>query len=229
MKYKSTTLLLCALFTTKASAAVTATDLLSEASIINTGGTVVSAVNLGATQGGTPTADATVNGILHRVASASNNGTGADLIPELTINSSFDGQYRNGANPFAGDLRNLIGGIAGRGAPGPLALDVSGLSIGTTYLFQAYWEAGSNNNQTGTVTIEGESLAGINSSSTQLISYTFDATDTELNFELLKTSGNENIWLSGYSLQEVPQAIPEPSTFALLGLGGLALALRRRK
>lgn len=213
---------------TAMAATVTATNLLNETSIINSG-TLISAVNLGATQGGTPTADATVNGILHKVASAANNGNGADLIPELTINSNFDGQYRNGANPFAGDLKNLIGGIAGTGAPGPLTLDIAGLIAGEHYLFQAYWESGTNNNQTATATIEGDSLAGISGVSTQLISYEFTAADDTLNFELLKTSGNENIWLSGYSLQQV-SVIPEPTSMVvgMLGLGALAVRRRRR-
>ncbi|MEM9347993.1 MAG: PEP-CTERM sorting domain-containing protein [Planctomycetota bacterium] len=203
-------------------ATITSVDLVDENSIINTGGDVVSAVNLGSPQA-VSTVDATVNGILHKVASAANAGDGADLIPELTINSTFDGGFRTTFNPFSGDLNNLIGGIAGTPAPGPLELDITGLSIGTTYLFQAYWETGTTN-QTGTVTIEGDSLAGINSTNTQLISYTFEATDTELNFELLQTGGSDSIWLSGYSLQ----VVPEPGSLALIGLGGVMVLRRRR-
>ena len=56
-----------------------------------------------------------------------------------------------------------------------------------------------------------------------LISYTFTAGDGTFNATFENdTVGN---WVQGYSLQ----AVPEPSTAALLGLGGFSLILRRRK
>jgi len=60
-----------------------------------------------------------------------------------------------------------------------------------------------------------------------LISYEFTATDGTLNTTFDRDdslTGDTNNWLSGYSLQ----VVPEPSSLALLGLGGLLIARRRR-
>ena len=206
-----------------------------ESAIVNTGGTVISAANFGSEAGGNSTVD--INGIVHPVASAANNGTGADLIPGLTINSTFDGNYRSGQSGtagYTGDMLDLMGGIAGNGSPGPLSLEISGLTVGEDYLFQGYWEA-NNFGQTAMVTFEGvDTLGGITGANGlgSLISYSFTASDTILNADLFKTGGSDNIWWLGYSLQEASAAaVPEPSTFALaaLGLLGLGWFTRRRK
>jgi len=202
----------------------------NESDIVNTGLTVVSAANLGSQAGGNTTVD--INGISHPVASAGNNGTGADLIAELAINSTFDGNYRSGqasAAGYTGDMLNLMGGIAGNAAPGPISMDISGLTVGKNYLFQGYWEA-NNFGQTASVTFEGTDtqggITGVGGLGT-LISYTFTAGDAVLDADLSKTAGSDNNWWLGYSLQE----IPEPSTFllAVFGLLGLLAWGRRRR
>ncbi len=209
----------------------------NETDILNLGTTVVSAANLGSQAGGNSTVD--INGISHPVASASNNGNGADLIPTLTINSSFDGNYRSGqagTAGYTGDMLNLMGGIAGNGAPGPISLDISGLTVGTDYLFQGYWEA-NNFQQTASVTFEGTDteagITGVGGLGT-LISYSFTAGDTVLDADLSKTAGSDNIWWLGYSLQEQPASttVPEPASIAIWAFLGLCLAgygYRRRK
>ncbi len=186
-----------------------------ESDIVNLGTTVVSAANLGSQAGGNTTVD--INGISHPVASAANNGDGADLIPELTINSTFDGNYRSGqasAAGYTGDMLDLLGGIAGNGAPGPISLEISGLNVGTDYLFQGYWEA-NNFGQTASVTFEGTDtqgdITGVGGQAT-LISYTFTAGDSVLNADLSKTAGSDNNWWLGYSLQEAAGGPPPPVT-----------------
>ncbi len=192
-----------------AQAAVITTSPLTnnESDIVNLGTSVVSAANLGSGAGGNTTVD--INGIIHPLASAGNNGPGADLIPELNINSSFDGNYRSGqigAAGYTGDMLNLLGGIAGNGAPGPISLEINGLTPGQNYLFQGYWEA-NNFGQTVSVTFEGTDtqtgITGVGGLAT-LISYSFTATDTALNADLSKTAGSDNNWWLGYSLQVAP-------------------------
>ena len=200
-----------------------------ETNIVNLGTTVVSAANFGSTSGGTQTVD--INGIIHTAASAANNGSGNDLLSGATINSFFDGQFR-GATAYSGDMQNLMGGIAGNG--GPIVITISGLTIGQEYLFQGYWEA-ENTGQIVQVTFDGvDTLGGIDGDPQGagtgddlgvLISYSFTATDTDLVASLNKTSGVDNVWWQGYSLQT---AIPEPST-ALLSLCGVFALLKRRR
>jgi uncharacterized protein (TIGR03382 family) len=205
----------------------------NETDIVSLGTRIVSAANFGAVVGGTTDVD--INGILHAVASRAEQGPGAELIPGLSINSTFDGHYRignAGAAGYTGDMLNLLGGIAGTGAPGPITLGISGLTVGRDYLFQGYWEA-NNFGQTASVTFEGTDtlggITGINGLAT-LISYSFTAGDTVLNVSLTRTAGIDNIWWQGYSLQEA-RSVPEPatSTLGLLGLGLGGLMMRRRR
>ncbi len=204
-----------------------------ESQIVNTGKALISAGNFGSQaivtgDGNTQTVD--INGIVHQVASVAQGGDGAELITNATINSSFDGHFRDNRSTLAGytgDLQNLIAGIAGIGSPGPLTLDMAGLTLGATYLFQGYWEA-NNHNQVITATFEGtDTLAGITGAGKAvLISYEFVASDDTLNLSLLKTAGTDSLWLQGYSLQTVSE-VPEPGSLALFGLAGVFM-LRRR-
>lgn len=109
-------------------------------------------------------------------------------------------------------------------------MSVSDLTPGQEYLFQAYWET----NNLGAVleaTIEGDTQGGLvaladkntNPGGT-VISYQFVAGDNTLNASFARTDSVTNDWLSGYSLQE----IPEPSAALLGAFGALALLRRRR-
>ena len=220
---------LAAALSTGAQAGVITTTVLNdnESQIVNTGGGVISAANFGAASSGTATVD--INGIIHAVASATNNGDGGDNIANLAINSTFDGHYRGGASTgagYTGDMQNLMAGIAGIAHPNVLTLDISGLTIGTDYLFQAYWEA-NNFSQTANIVFEDlDSQSGIAGDGEKgvLISYTFTAGDDTLNVSFNRNGGSDNPWLQGYSLQ----VVPEPGSLALISLGG-AMVLRRRR
>ena len=200
-----------------------------ESQIVKTGGAVISAANFGAASSGTQTVD--INGITHFVASATNNGDGGENLPELTILSSFDGHYRDAQSTnagYTGDMQNLMAGIAGTASSPFLDFFIDGLTPGTEYLLQMYWEANEFNQvirvgfEDGTTFYEGITSNG---SDGLLISYTFTANDNDLLVGWHKSGGNDNPWLQGYSLQE---AVPEPGSLALIGLGGAILMRRRR-
>ncbi|MFK7909772.1 MAG: PEP-CTERM sorting domain-containing protein, partial [Akkermansiaceae bacterium] len=174
-----------------------------------------------------PSPSLTVNGIIHTTGTANDSN--------LTYTPGFEGDFRNGETGYGVDankVQELFSGIAGSDG---MTLAIGGLDPGKEYLFQAYWDNNLSSN-TLNMNIEGDTLSGVSSLGDKntpalyggtLISYQFFAGDNTLNavFDLDQVGAGNN-WLSGYSLQEV---VPEPSTTALLGLGGLALILRRRK
>lgn len=193
------------------SAGTLGSSLLSaETDIVNTGLGVHSAVHFQNPANGDPS-PLVINGIPHIVGQANE--------PLLTDNIGFEGDFRNGQSGLGGNLELLLSGIAGANN---LTLNISGLTIGTDYLFQAYWEAWPT--EVIDFTAEGDTIQ-ITDQNATLITYEFTATDTVLNIlveGVVEVDSNE--WLSGYSLQ----VVPEPGSLALIGLGGL-LVLRRRR
>ncbi len=180
--------ILCPSFATAGT--ITTSVLTGETSIVNTGGTLVSAANFGE-------AEVNINGLVH--------GAGSAAGANLTDNFYFEGDYRNNQSGLGGDMETLLSGIAGAN---PIAMSISGLTVGKKYLYQTYWEA--NPDQSLVATFEGvDTLGGIaDQPSGVVISYAFTAGDDTLDVAVDRddgiTTGDLNNWLSGYSLQEVP-------------------------
>jgi len=174
-----------------------------ETAIVNTGEALISACDFGDNA-----TSPDINGIVHTSGSWNVSG--------LTFNATFQGDYRGGeasAAGYTGDMLELMEGIGGKPAPGPISLEISGLTVGKQYLFQGYWEA-NNYGQTVSVTFEGtDTQGGITGTGVGvLISYTFTAGDTSLDADLTKTGGTENPWWQGYCLQEIPGPAATPGT-----------------
>lgn len=188
----------------------------TDTDIVNTGGSLIAAQNFGGTSG----ASADVNGISHTTSDSAYSPV------------SFSGNFANPSG-FVGELFDLLDGIAGTvNASEPGTITVGGLTINSVYLFQAYWIVNNGEGRTLDVTIEGDSLNGI-AQGTQaapiLISYQFTAGDNTLNAGFVGNGSDGNVFISGFSLQEVPSVIPTPAALpAGLALLGLA-AMRRRK
>ncbi len=183
----------------------------SPTDIFNTGFDVVEAANLGGT------GQATVNGITH----ANSNSTYGPV--------NFSGPFGD-PNPatFSGDLFTLLDGIAGtNNANEPGTLSVPGLITGESYLFQSYWIVKDNFlTRKMDVVFEGESLAGIdanpNTNEAVLISYEFTAADTVFDATFEATGGDDNTWITGFSLQalgELPISVAN-GDFEIPDIGG---------
>ena len=167
-----------------------------ETGIVNTGaGNLVQAQNFGGTGA------VTINGIAH----ANSNSA---LTP-----ASFPGSWGDpDPGTFTGDMFTLLDGIAGSNTGAPSTVTISGLTIGETYLFQAYWLVNNNfDTSKMNVNLEGETLTNINANTAAnefvLIAYTYTATDDTLVGTFDDPNGNE--WLQGFSLQV---AVPESSS-----------------
>ena len=194
-----------------------------ETDIINTGGLVASAVHFQGSGSGDPD-PLFVNGIPHTLGSGSDSS--------LTANIGFEGDFRNGGTGLPQDGSNAVQVLlSGIGGTGTLTLSVADLSPGQTYLFQTYFDR--TVGETIEATIEGETLAGIDTfkngsnQGATLISKEFVAdVDGVFDASFVRDSpgGDGNAWLSGYSIQ----AIPEPSTSLLGVIAALGLLRRRR-
>jgi hypothetical protein len=133
-----------------------------------------------------------------------------------------------------------------------VTFDVSGYTAGTNDAeswFQAYAATGVNTTDQVSLDLHGSTATGVVAASTG--SATIDTIGSQFNFSASGTdltasfnfTGQDNIALvfnnfSGlptggalatFSIDNISVAVPEPSSTALLGLGGLAFALRRRR
>ena len=192
-------------------------DLTTTATDISTNGTSVQATNLvsdNSLAGGTTI----VNGVTFQNTNLFGNGY-APLNPGITIGDAADGLYSS------------------FGYGGATTQTLTGLTIGQQYELQIFMgdNRGCCNGRSLTVgDADGDTSNDVtfaygsgNGANGASIIGTFTADATTQNF-FVTISTASSAELSAFQLRDITP-VPEPSSTALIGLGGLALILRRRK
>jgi hypothetical protein len=135
--------------------------------------------------------------------------------------------------------QTLLGNGGGSTAPTMLALTISGLTVGQTYLFQ-WWDNNSSLDSSFTglelntvsTAVNAATLAGNDGTAGSVGQFaigTFTATgaNEEIDFNGSSADGNpSDPMLNAFQLRVAD--VPEPSTFALLGIGVLTLVMKLR-
>jgi len=147
-----------------------------------------------------------------------------DFTQDTTFAIGYGGAGINGAAGATISEANAIAdGIYNQGGSSTVTLNFAGLTAGATYDFIAHTgRAGGGAN----ATVGGETSTWVAGGGQELsFSQTASGTGT-LSFDF--TSAGNNATLNALTIADAAP-IPEPSSTVLLGLGGLALILRRRK
>ena len=160
--------------------------------------------------------------------------TNGNLNPSVTDAQAigFSIPFNNNAYPVMWETNNYDGGNV-QNAPAGLASG-SGLAIardGATHMFvlHAQWGADGVTNDTLTLYTPGTDLVLGSAIST------YEGIVSQDSFDTLFFSADQSVGVLdeirvGATYADVsPSPVPEPSTTALIGLGGLALILRRRR
>ncbi|MBK1853721.1 PEP-CTERM sorting domain-containing protein [Verrucomicrobiaceae bacterium 5K15] len=149
---------------------------------------------------------------------ATNINTGANV-------SMFDLQNR--ANAPVEIYEDIVGAS---GSTGALALTINGLVIGQAYTLSVY----ALDSNGGTTNSDIREYTLTNGSSSTIDNVQWSANDFDASYSFVaegasvtvqNTAGTAGSAMNGFTLTSVP----EPSSAALLGLGGIALIMRRRK
>ncbi len=190
-------------------------DLAAAPGEISTKGTSIEALNLVNTDAREATDTTTINGVV------------------FTATNLFDTGYY-GDNTYGvstGDANlDLLYLQANYNYENTNPVTLTGLTIGVEYELQNFY----GNNRVGnrlTMNVGGGSTIQKTSSGTTengawiIGTFTADATTQDFHSGV---SSNLSNWLSGYQLRDI-SSVPEPSSTALIGLGALALILRRSK
>lgn len=146
----------------------------------------------------------------------------------------------SGSSPF--DEANAItdGLFANNDGNGTALFAFTGLESGATYNFSAIGGRNSNGEDGEIIILDSATRIGTGSVGARdnyallnngtVLDFSVDATASgEIWFEFRSGSGNNGTGATINALSIEGAVVPEPSSTALLGLGGLALILRRRK
>ncbi len=190
-------------------------DLAAAPGEISTKGTSIEAWNLVNTDAREATDTTTINGVV------------------FTATNLFDTGYY-GDNTFGvstGDANlDLLYLQANYNYDSTSPITLTGLTIGNEYELQSFFGAalGTSNflmNVGDSITIQKTSSGTVENGAWIIGTFTADATTQ--NFHSSSGSNVSN-FMSGYQLRDI-SPVPEPSSAVLIGLGGLALILRRSK
>ncbi len=178
---------------------------------ISTNGTSIEALNLVNTDAREATDTTTINGVV------------------FTATNLFDTGY-NGDNTFGvstGDANlDLLYLQASYNYGSTTPITLTGLTIGNEYELQSFFGTSLRPlmNVGDGITIQKTSSGTVENGAWIIGTFTADATTQ--NFHSSSGSTSRNNFMSGYQLRDI-SSVPEPSSTALIGLGALALILRR--
>lgn len=191
---------------------------------ISTNGTFVLGQNYGVASGA-PTGDG---------GTAGDFTIGDVTFTQTTLNSDAAGTYGAqfntgiytgaGSSDFHAIMDSNMWGATGAAA----TVIVAGLTANTQYEIQVFMGDDRNPGRTATIANGDGSgtVTGVNGNATSYIgTFTTGAAETTVEFQATNTPNDSTINLSALQVRTVP----EPSSTALLGLGGFALIMRRRK
>ena len=183
---------------------------------VSTNGTTVEAANF-AGSGGAP--NVVINGITFTGIDFLNSGAPTNLVG-LGYNNSQDG---NG-EVSGGNIDLLLDTIGFRSQQNVTTGDLTGLVIGKQYEVQFFLSHTNTSTRTQEIADgEGNSIIMKNANPSQAVTGVFTANAVTQFVRFDNLDGGSQL-LSGYQLR----LIPEPSSLALLGLGGLLISRRRQ-